>query len=438
MIDVVLSAGIFVGSYVLIISEKVHKTVVALAGASLLLALGVVNQDDSFFSRETGIDYEVIFLLVGMMIIINITRKTGLFQWTAIKAIKLAKGHPIRIMLFLSLATALLSAVLDNVTTVLLMAPVTLALAKKLDIDPVPFLISEVLASNIGGTATLIGDPPNIMIASKASLTFMDFIIHLTPAVLLIMAAHFLSVRFIFRKGLHVSDEVREEMMALDERAAIEDHALLRKCLFVIGLTLAGFIFHGVLGMQPATVALLGAATLFLLAGEHPHDILRDVEWTTIFFFIGLFIMVGALIKVGLIEELSKSVLGMTQGNMAATSMFIMWFSAFASAAVDNIPYVATMNPLIIDMAHGLWPGLEGTELLQNPALLPVWWSLALGACLGGNGTLIGASANVVVAGISDKHGYPISFKRFTAYGFPLMIQSVFIAMLYVLVRYYL
>jgi Na+/H+ antiporter NhaD/arsenite permease-like protein len=226
--------------------------------------------------------------------------------------------------------------------------------------------------------------------------------------------------------------------MAMDESLAIEDPVLLKKSLLVIGLMLTGFVFHGILNLEPATVALVGAALLFLLAREHPHDILRDVEWPTIFFFIGLFIMVGSLIKVGIVGNLSEMMFGLTRGNLAATSVFIMWFSAFASAIVDNIPYVATMNPLVIDMAHNLWPHMDGAELLRNGPLMPVWWSLALGACLGGNGTLIGASANVVVAGISDKHGFPISFRRFAFYGVPLMIQSIFISMLYVIVRYYL
>lgn len=436
--DVTISAGIFVGAYILIVTDRFHKTVVALAGASLLLALNVVSQSDSFFSRETGIDYDVIFLLVSMMIIINITRKTGLFQWIAHKCIIMAKGHPMRIMLLLSLATAGTSALLDNVTTVLLMAPVTIVMAQELEVDPVPFLITEVLASNIGGAATLIGDPPNIMIASKASLTFVEFIINLTPVSLLVLAAHLLSVRLIFRKRLQVSSQKREELMQRGGQKVISDRPLLIKCLIVIGLTLAGFMLHGVLGLEPATVALAGAALLFLLAGEHPHDILRDVEWPTIFFFIGLFIMVGALIKTGLINSLSGSLLSLTQGNLPAASFFILWFSAFASAVVDNIPFVATMNPLVVDMAHNLWPNLEGADLLRQEGLMPVWWALALGSCLGGNGTLIGASANVVVAGISEKHGFPISFLRFTAYGLPLMVQSMLICTVYIWVRYFL
>ena len=434
----ILATAIFVVAYIVIASEKIHKTIVALVGASLMLLLGIVEQEESFFSEETGIDYNVIFLLISMMIIINITMKTGLFQWVAIKSAKLAGGHPLRIMIILSVVTAVVSAFLDNVTTVLLIAPVTILISQALKVDPIPYLITEAIASNIGGTATLIGDPPNIMIASKAELTFIDFVINLTPVIIVIMVAYIISIKLIFRGRLSVSDDRRELVMQMDEREAIKDPALLRKCLFVLGLTIVGFVLHSALHLEPATVAMGGAALLFLISREHPHDILRDVEWPTIFFFIGLFIMVGALVKVGLIKELSESLLNLTQGNLLATSMFVMWFSAFASAIVDNIPYVATMNPLVVDMGRELWPGVEGTALLQHEGLMPIWWSLALGACLGGNGTVIGASANVIVAGISEKSGFPITFKRFAMYGMPLMIESVIISAVYVWVRYYL
>ena len=433
-----LAAAIFLAAYVFIVAERIHKTIVALTGAVLVLILGIVEQEESFFSEETGIDYNVIFLLISMMIIINITLKTGLFQWIAIRSAKLAGGHPMRIMLLLSLVTAVSSAFLDNVTSVLLIAPVTILITQALKIDPVPFLITEIMASNIGGTATLIGDPPNIMIASKAELTFMDFIFNLTPIILVILGVYLLTIRLIFKKQLGVSDENRERLMRMDEREVIRDPQLLRKCLVVLGLTIAGFMLHSLLHLEPATVAMAGAALLFLLSREEPHEILRDVEWPTIFFFIGLFIMVGALVKVGLIKDLSMAILDLTQGNLLATSMFVMWFSAFASAIVDNIPYVATMNPLVVDMGRELWPNLQGTDLLHSEGLLPIWWSLALGSCLGGNGSLVGASANVIVAGISEKSGFPISFRRFLMYGLPLMIESVLIASLYVWLRYYL
>ncbi|RJQ44052.1 MAG: hypothetical protein C4534_07050 [Gaiellales bacterium] len=433
-----LAAGIFIGAYVFIAVEKVHKTIIALVGASLMLVLGLIEQKEAFFSEEIGIDYNVIFLLIGMMMIINITAKTGLFQWLAIKAAKVAGGHPMRIMLLLALITAVASAFLDNVTTVLLMAPVTIFIASALKVDPVPYLITEVLASNIGGAATLIGDPPNIMIASKAQLTYMDFIVNMAPVIVVVMAVFLVTIRIVFRNRLSVSEERREKVMQMDEREAIEDRALLWKCLVVLALTSAAFVFHSALHLEPATVALAGGSLLFLLAQEEPHEILRDVEWPTIFFFVGLFVMVGAVVKAGIIEDLSQAILDLTAGNLMATSMLVMWISAFASAIVDNIPYVATMNPLIVDMAQSLWPGESGAGLLHHPELLPVWWSLALGACLGGNATIVGASANVIAVGMAEKSGYKITFRRFLLYGTPLMIQSMVISTAYVLLRYYI
>jgi Na+/H+ antiporter NhaD/arsenite permease-like protein len=324
------------------------------------------------------------------------------------------------------------------VTTVLLIAPVTLLICDALDLDVVPFLITEALASNIGGTATLIGDPPNIMIASKAGLSFMDFIIHLTPVVAVIMIAYVISLRLIFGRRLTVKEELRLRVMEMDEREAIRDPALIKKSLAVLALTMAGFTLHGVLHLEPASIALFGAAVLLLISGvREPHHILSEVEWTTLFFFIGLFIVIGGVVKVGLISWMSVKMLQLTQGNLLGTSMIVLWFSAFASAFIDNIPYVATMNPLIIDMAKQLWPNLHGIALLHHPDLMPMWWSLALGACLGGNGTAIGASANVIVVGMAEKMGKPISFKKFMYYGMPLMIESVLISTIYVWLRYY-
>lgn len=433
----IAAAGIFIGAYVFIAIEKVHKTIIALVGGSLMLVLGLIEQNEAFFSEEIGIDYNVIFLLIGMMMIINITAKTGLFQWLAIKAAKVGGGYPMRIMLLLTVITAVVSAFLDNVTTVLLIVPVTIFIASALKVDPVPYIIAEVLASNVGGAATLVGDPPNIMIASKAQLTYMDFIINMAPVIVIVMAAFMVTIKLVFRNRLTVTEERRQKVMQMDEREAISDHGLLWRCLFVLALTSAAFIFHSALHLEPATVALAGGSLLFLLAKEEPHDILRDVEWPTIFFFVGLFIMVGAVVKAGLIAELSTAMLDLTEGNLMVTSMFVMWLSAFASAIVDNIPYVATMNPLIVDLAQGIWPGLEGTELLHQPDLMPVWWSLALGACLGGNATIVGASANVIAVGLSEKSGYPITFRRFMLYGMPLMLQSMVICTIYILLRYY-
>lgn len=430
---------IFLTAYAVIVSEKIHKTIVALFGASLLLVLKLLQQREAFHVEELGVDWNVIFLLISMMIIINLMKPTGIFEYIAIKSAKWGKGDPFRILAIFAVVTAALSAFLDNVTTVLLITPVTLLIADALEVDPIPYLLSGVFASNIGGTATLIGDPPNIMIASKAHLDFMDFIYHLTPAVFVIMAAYLLIIRLIWGRKLSAGDELKQRIMRMDERQAIKDPVMLVKSLIVLAIVLAGFVLHGVLQLQPASVALFGASLLLLLSAKHDlHHVFSEVEWPTIFFFIGLFIIVGAVVKVGLIRVMSEQVLALTKGDLFATSMVLMWFSAFASAIVDNIPYVATMNPLIIDMAQRLWPGETGLRLLQHPDLMPLWWSLALGACLGGNGSAIGASANVIVIGISEKAGRKISFMRFMAYGMPIMIATVAISTLYIWVRYYL
>jgi Na+/H+ antiporter NhaD/arsenite permease-like protein len=434
-----IATVIFVLSYAVIVSEKVHKTIAALVGASLMLVLGVLQQHEAFHLEELGVDWNVIFLLISMMVIINIMRPTGVFEYIAIKSAKWGKGKPFRIMAIFAVVTAVLSALLDNVTTVLLISPVTLLIADALEVDPIPYLISCALASNIGGTATLIGDPPNIMIASKAQLSFMDFVYHLTPIILVIMVFYLFAIRLIWGGRLRSRDELRERIMAMNESEAIKDPVMLRKSLFVLGVVLAGFVFHGALHFQPATVALFGASLLLLLSGSHePHRIFAEVEWPTIFFFIGLFIIVGGVVKVGLIKWMSLKVIEVTRGNFFATSMVVMWFSAFASAIVDNIPYVATMNPLIIDMAHQIWPRETGLSLLQHADLMPVWWSLALGACLGGNGSAIGASANVIIVGMSEKAGRKISFVKFALYGLPIMIMTVAIATVYVWIRYFL
>jgi Na+/H+ antiporter NhaD/arsenite permease-like protein len=429
---------IFLLAYAVIISEKIHKTVVAVFGAGLMLVLKILQQHEAFHVEEFGIDWNVIFLLISMMVIINLMRPTGVFEYIAIKSAKLGKGDPFRIMAIFALVTALLSALLDNVTTVLLITPVTLLIADALEVDPIPYLISCALASNIGGTATLIGDPPNIMIASKAQLNFMDFIYHLAPIIVIIMVVYIITIKLIWGKNLKTREELKKRIMGMNEHEAIRDTVMLKKSLFVLVVVLTGFIFHGILHYQPATVALFGAGLLLLLSKTHePHHVLAEVEWPTIFFFIGLFVIVGGVVKVGLIKWMSLKVLDITHGNLFSTSMVIMWFSAFASAIVDNIPYVATMNPLVADMAGQLWPGLSGTQLLHHPDLMPVWWSLALGACLGGNGSAIGASANVIVVGISEKTGKKISFMKFMAYGMPIMLLTVIISMVYVWIRYY-
>ena len=429
---------IFMLAYAVIVSERIHKTVVALFGAALMLVLRILHQHEAFHVEEFGVDWNVIFLLISMMVIINLMRPTGVFEYIAIRSAKWGRGEPMRILAIFAVVTAVLSALLDNVTTVLLIVPVTLLIADALEVDPIPYLISCALASNIGGTATLIGDPPNIMIASKAQLTFMDFIHHLAPIVVVMMAVYLVVIRLIWGRRLRTREELKTRIMAMDERHAIKDPVMLAKSLAVLGIVLTGFVFHGALHLQPATIALFGAGLLLLLSGTHePHHVLAEVEWPTIFFFIGLFIIVGGVVKVGLIKWMSVQMLELTQGNLFATSMVVMWFSAFASAIVDNIPYVATMNPLIVDMAGQLWPTLSGVRLLQHPDLMPLWWSLALGACLGGNGSAIGASANVIVVGMSEKAGRKISFLKFIAYGMPIMVLTVLISTLYIWLRYY-
>lgn len=433
-----IATTVFCVALVAIISEKIHKTVVAIFGASLILILKILDQHEAFHLEKYGVDWNVIFLLVGMMIIISLIRPTGMFEYIAIRSAKLGRGEPIRIMVIFAVITAVLSALLDNVTTVLLLAPVTLLIVDALQVDAVPFLIVEAMASNIGGTATLIGDPPNIMIASRAKLSFVDFMIHLTPIVIIIMVIFLLIIRVVFGKKLKTREELKQRIMRMREEEAIKDPVMLKKSIFVLVLVLVGFTLHGVFHYEPATVALFGAGLLLLLSNtSEPHRVLAEVEWPVIFFFIGLFVMVGGLVKVGVINLMSTEVLGLTQGNMLATSMLIMWFSAIASAVIDNIPYVATMNPLIADMAGEMWPELSGLALLHHQELMPVWWSLALGACLGGNGSPIGASANVIVVGMAEQAGQKISFLRFMAYGVPITIVTVFLSMLYVLLRYY-
>ena len=433
-----IATAIFIAAYALIVSEKIHKTIVALFGASLMIVLGILTQENAFHSMELGVDWNVIFLLVSMMVIINIMKPTGAFEYLAIKSAKIAKGQPFMIMAIFSVVTAVVSAFLDNVTTVLLIAPVTLLICQALELDIVPFLIVEALASNIGGTATLIGDPPNIMIASKAQLDFMAFVYHLTPVIIVVLVAFIITIKLIFGKRLIVKEELRQRVMAMNENESIKDKVLLKKSLVVLAITLIGFVMHGTLHLEPATIALFGASLLLLLSGiKDPQHILAEAEWATLFFFIGLFIIIGGVVNVGLIKWMSIKVLELTQGNLFGTSMVVLWFSAFASAFIDNIPYVATMNPLIIDMAKNLWPNLSGVQLLHHPDLMPMWWSLALGACLGGNGTAIGASANVVVVGMAAKMGHPISFKQFMLYGMPLMIESVIICTIYIWLRYY-
>ena len=433
-----IALGIFVVAYGLIITERIHKTIVALCGAALMIVSGVVTQDEAFYSHEFGVDYNVVFLLIGMMIIVNMVRETGLFEVLAIWSAQVADAQPFRMLALLAIVTAALSAMLDNVTTVLLMAPVTLSIAKRLDLDPVPFLIAEAIASNIGGTATLVGDPPNIMIASKAELGYLQFLIVLGPVAVLIMAAFVVGLRLVYGGAVQVAPHLKDALLALKARDAVRDPLLLRRCLWLLAIVNLAFCLHGVLHLEPATIALVGASAFMLIGrANNKQDAdelsyLADVEWKTIFFFIGLFILVGALVKVGVIAGLAAQLVSFTQGHPAASAFSILWGSAFLSAIVDNIPFVAAMNPLVVDLARSLHPEIaDQSTLVHQPDILPLWWALALGACLGGNGTLIGASANVVIVDLARKAGHPISYRQFFMIGFPVMVGSLLVSTLY-------
>lgn len=420
--QVTLAIAIFLGTYSLLIADKIHRTIVSLCGASLVLLAGVITQERAVRS----IDFNTIGLLIGMMVIVGVTRRTGVFQYLAILAAKWARGEPVRIMIALATVTAVVSAFLDNVTTVLLIVPVTFVIAERLRLNPVPFLIAEIVASNIGGTATLIGDPPNIMIGSATGLGFMDFVFALAPVIIVVHIANMVWLKVLYKRQLAASPELRQGIMEMDERAEIKDPVLLKKCLWVIGLTVLGFVLHQYLGHESATIALAGASLLLLITRDSPEHALGAVEWPVIFFFVGLFIIVGALDEVGVIEYVAAKSLQLTGGSITATGILILWLSAIASAFVDNIPFVATMIPMIQDMGR----------LGSIPDLNPLWWSLSLGACLGGNGTLIGASANVVVAGQAEKRGVIITFMSFIKIAFPMMLMSVAICMVYLLLRY--
>lgn len=441
-----LAAALFVLTFVAIVSEKVHKTKAALFGGAATIALGILSQEEAFHSPHYGIDHGVVFLLISMMVLVNVIGHTGVFGWAAIKVAKLGRGRPLPIMLLFCVLTAIASALLDNVTTVLLVAPVTLLIADELDVDPIPFLLAEAMASNIGGTATLIGDPPNILIAARAKFTFVDFLVHLTPIVAVIVVAFLIALRLFWGRRLHVDEAKRQRVLAMDERRMIKDRALAVKSLGVLALTLIGFTLHSLLHLEPATVALCGAALLLLIARGDPHRVLAEVEWPTIFFFIGLFLVIGGIVKVGVVRDISAMVIeatAPTADSMQTTAFSLLWFSALLSAVVDNIPYVATMNPLVLDMANSVLhngqadPNNLPLETLHADVLQPVWWSFALGSCLGGNATAIGASANVVVCGLAGRAGHKITFGRFLKFGVPTMLLTLVMSHVYVLLRYY-
>ncbi len=417
--DLFLALVVFVITFAAITVEKVHKTLVALGGAVAVLLLGLVSQEEAF----ENVDWNVIFLLAGMMIIANTLRRTGVFEWLSFKIIDLARGEPVRVLLLLSTLTAGASAFLDNVTTVVLMVPLTILVAKSLGLTPVPFLIAEVLASNIGGAATLIGDPPNIIIGSAAGLDFGAFLLNMGPPVLLTYLAFLAMMVLFFRKELKVPKERRAEAMAIDETRAITNHRLLAQALVVLALVMAGFLLHGVLHLEAATVALSGAVLLMLISGADVPDMVSEIEWTTLLFFLGLFVLVEALIKVGFVEIVARGMLDLTGGDPGVTAFLLLWVSGVASGIIDNIPYTATMVPIV-------------QELGQTMRAEPLWWSLALGACLGGNATAVGASANVIVLSLAERAGYRITFLRFLKYGVPVTVVSLLISTVYVWVRY--
>lgn len=420
-----LAGIIFVVMYMFIVSEKVHRTIVSMLGAVLMVMTGIISQEAAIHH----VDFNTLGLLIGMMIIVAITGQTGLFNYIAIWSAKKAKACPVKIMIYLALITAVFSALLDNVTTVLLMVPVTMGITKKLNVNPIPFLIVQIIASNVGGTATLIGDPPNIMIGSAVKeLTFVAFINNLALISVLNLIIVVALLTLLYRKQLTTTADLQAEMMKMDEKVELKDAKLLKKCLFVLALTITGFFLHQLVHMESSTVALAGAFLLLLIASrdhsfiEHAMD---KVEWTTIFFFVGLFIAVGGLIEVGIIKEIAEYGIELTGGDVAATSFLILWLSAIVSSFLDNIPFVATMIPMIQDM------GAMGVTNLE-----PIWWSLALGACLGGNGTIVGASANLIVAGMAAERGYNISFMRYMKVGFPIMLLTVLISTVYIYLRY--
>jgi len=405
-----VSVSIFVITYAFIVLETFDRMVVALSGAVLMILLKIVDQETAI----EEVDFNTLGLLVGMMIIVLITKRSGVFEYIAIKLVKFARGSPKKIMIYLSLATGILSAFLDNVTTVMLIIPVTLSIAKELNINPVSIVITEVFASNVGGTATLIGDPPNIIIGSKVKLTFMDFLINNGPFVFLTLLVTISLFTVRHKKGLKTVKELKERIMEQDEKLLIKDKVLLWKCLAVITVVFAAFILHGILGFESATIALTGAAVLLLISNENVEEILAEIEWSTILFFVGLFILVGGLKEVGVIKKLADYVLQVTKGKEVVATISILWVSAIASAFIDNIPFVTTMVPLIQEM-HA--KSCE-TKCMN---VGPLWWALSLGACLGGNGTIVGASANVISAGLTKKQGYKITFKKFLVEAFPMM-----------------
>lgn len=428
--NVLISAGLLILAYIFIATEKIPKVTIALLGAGITIFLGLVSQtrvldgvlNPTYFVQY--IDFNVIFLLVSMMIIVNITTRSGVFSYLANELLKMTKGHPVLILIALGIFTAVVSAFLDNVTTVILIMPITFAIARKLEIDPIPYLLTEVFASNIGGTATLIGDPPNIIIGSAAGFSFMDFVSNLTLVVAVILIAVLAVMVLFFRKKLATTAEKMKEAANIDNTHTITDVPLMVRSMIVLALVILGFVTHDITHIETCVAAMLGAS--FLLLFEKPNDILRDVEWNTIFFFIGLFIIIGGVEASGGIKLMAEWILRVTQGSQEAASMLILWASGIISGIIDNIPYTATMSPMLVEIQKTM--GADYTT--------PLWWCLSLGACLGGNMTMIGAAANVIVSESAAKEGHPMFFLRFMKYGVIVVAISLIISSLYINLRY--
>ena len=428
--SVLVSASLLILAYIFIALEKIPKVTIALLGGALTIVLGLVSQTKALGDGINPhyfinfIDFNVIFLLVSMMVIVSITTRSGVFNWIANELLKFTKGHPVKVLCALGLFTAVTSAFLDNVTTVILIMPITFAIAKKLDIDPIPFLLTEIFSSNIGGTATLIGDPPNIIIGSAGGLSFIDFIKELTPVILVIMCVVLTVLAFIFRKKLHASQDKMDEVAKIDNSHTITDKALMIRSTLILALVILGFMLHDVTHIETCVVAMLGASILLIF--EKPNEILQDVEWNTIFFFIGLFIIIGGLEASGGIKLMAEWILKVTQGSQEATSMLILWGSGLISGIIDNIPYTATMAPMLVEIE----------KTMGATYAYPLWWALSLGACLGGNMTIIGAAANVIVSENAAKSGHPISFMRFLKYGVGVVAISLTISTVYIYFRF--
>ncbi|MBM7786545.1 ArsB/NhaD family transporter [Tenggerimyces flavus] len=426
-----LAVAIFAAAYVLIATEWVHRLAAALGGAALMLLLGITDAEHAFFSEHAGIDWNVIVLLLGMMLIVSVLKRTGLFEYLAIWSAKKARGKPFRVMVILVVVTAVASAALDNVTTVLLVAPVTFLVCARIGVPAAPFLIAEVLASNIGGAATLVGDPPNIIIASRADLGFNDFLVHMAPLVAVVLVVYVGLCRWLFRDAFRVdSAEAADraaEVATLNEREAIRNPRLLIVSLIVLGLVLAAFVLHTVLHLEPAVIAIVGGLGLLALSRLEPGEVVKDVEWPTLAFFAGLFVMVGGLVSTGVIDQLATAASEAVEGRLGLASMVLLWASAGLSAIVDNIPYVATVSPIVAELVTNAG-GHQSAQVL--------WWSLAIGADFGGNATAIGASANVVALGLAERAGKPISFWQFTRYGLIVTVITIALAVPYLWLRY--